>query len=128
MVWITLLAPATILRIFPVDRVLSPWRVGEPFSWEFDLNGQRSLVEGRVHRLEPPHLLAYEYVDPHARDVLGVTSVHQVRVELRAESAGTRVLVTEDSHVSVAAHAHAEGGYRLALHNLKALVEHRGLL
>jgi uncharacterized protein YndB with AHSA1/START domain len=123
LVWDTLVAPETIARILPVDEVTQSFRLSESFVWTFDLNGQRASVEGRVHALERPRLLAYEYVDPHARDLLGITNVHQVRIELDPDASGTRVSVAEDAHLSDAAHAHAEGGWRLALHNLKALVE-----
>lgn len=123
LVWDVLVAPETIKRILPVDEVTQGFRVSETFVWTFDLNGHRASVEGRVHVLDPPRLLAYEYIDPHARDILGITNVHQVRIELRPEAPGTRVSAMEDSHLSDAAHAHAEGGWRLALHNLKALLE-----
>jgi uncharacterized protein YndB with AHSA1/START domain len=117
-VWAMLVHPDTPKRIFPVSEVLAPWRPGEPFAWMFDLLGKPSRVDGTVRRFEAPHLLVYDYVDPHHRDV-----VHEVTIALTAEGAGTRVDVTQTGNVSPLAHRHAEGGWRLALAQLKGLVE-----
>lgn len=125
-VWAALLRPDTIPKIMPVTEVVAPWRVGERFVWAFEMMGARTLVEGHVHRVVEDALIAYEYGDPHSRDVLGRDDVHQVSIALTDEGAGTRVSVTQDANVSPAAHAHAEGGWRLVLNHLKGLVERGG--
>ena len=127
-VWSALLAPDTVTKIMPVAEVIAPWRPGEPFVWAFDLMGTRALVEGVVHRSDEGQLLEYEYGDPHSREVLHCDNVHRVSIALGDEAGGTRVSVTQDAHVSNAAHAHAEGGWRLALNNFKGLVERRQAL
>lgn len=107
----------------PITEVLAPWRAGEPFAWAFEMQEVRTLVEGRVHHLEPGVLLAYEFGDPHSREVLHRENVHQVSIALMDDGPVTRVSVTQDANISAAAHAHAEGGWRLALNHLKGLVE-----
>jgi uncharacterized protein YndB with AHSA1/START domain len=87
--------------------------------------GKRTLVEGRVQRMEADVLLAYEYVDPHSRDVFQRENVHQVSILLSDEDQGTRLSVTQDANLSRAAQLHAEGGWRLALNQLKGLLERR---
>jgi uncharacterized protein YndB with AHSA1/START domain len=124
-VWVSLLLPDTITKIMPVAEVIAPWRAGEPFVWAFEMSGKRTLVEGRVHRIEEGVLLAYEYGDPHSRDVLRRRNVHQVSIVLSDEGRGTRVSVTQDANVSRAAQLHAEGGWRLALNHLKGSLEGR---
>jgi len=122
-VWATLLAPETVKRIMPVVDVIAGWRAGERFEWTVDMLGKHHRVDGVVHRLEPERLLEYDYVDPHSRDILRVENTHRVTIELADGAAGTRVGVVQDGNLTKAALAHAEGGWRLALHNLKALVE-----
>ena len=122
-VWATLLRPDTITKITPVSEVLAPWRLGEQFSWAFEMAGNRTLVEGVVHRLDEAHLIEYDFGDPHSRDLLHRENVHRVTIELSDEGDATRVSVTQDANISRAAHKHAEGGWRLALNNLKGLVE-----
>lgn len=122
-VWDALLAPETITKIMPVEEVVAAWRVGRPFVWRFAVAGWRTRVEGFVHRVEDERLLEYAFVDPHSRDVLHVDNVHRVTIELGDDAGGTRVAVVQDANVSKAARAHAEGGWRLALNNLKGLVE-----
>jgi uncharacterized protein YndB with AHSA1/START domain len=122
-VWDALLTPATITKIMPVSEVVSEWRLGEPFEWTFDMNGTRLSVRGLVHRMEPERLFEYEYVDPHSMEFLHVENVHQVTIELSDEAGCTRVAVVQDANVTKATHLHAEGGWRLALNNLKSVVE-----
>lgn len=117
------MAPETVPKIMPVTSVVAPWALGEPFVWTFILAGKESRVEGRVHRMEEDRLLEYEFADPHSRDALHVRNIHRVRIELADEAGGTRISVTQDANLSETARAHAEGGWRLALNNLKSLVE-----
>lgn len=123
--WQRLLAPETITRILPVTEVVLPWRGGEPFKWSFTLEGRASTVEGRVHQLLEERLLVYEYLDPHSRDVHGANdNVHRVTIELRDAGPygdATQIEVTQDGNLTEMAKAHAAGGWRLALNNLKWL-------
>jgi len=122
-VWAALMQRSTLLAIMPVTEVVLGWRVGEPFLWIFEFGDRRSHVEGFVHRMEEDRLLEYEYGDPYARDVLRSATVHRVTIELADERGGTRITAAQDDNATLDAHAHAEGGWRLALHNLKHLVE-----
>lgn len=123
LVWATLMRRDTVLAILPVTEVILGFRVGEPFLWAFELGGRRSHIEGFVHRIDDPRRLEYEYGDPHTRDVLHSENVHHVTIDLVEQGGGTRVTVVQDGNLTAAAQAHAEGGWRLALNNLKHLVE-----
>ena len=82
-----------------------------------------SGAEGRLHRVVDERLFESEYGDPHSRDVLGVDNDHRVTIEFTDDAGCTRVSVVQDANISAPARAHAEGGWRLALNNLKGLVE-----
>lgn len=116
-VWDALLTPMTVTKIMPVSEVVSDWHLGEPFEWTFDMNGTRLSARGFVHR-KPERLFEYEYTDPHSREFL-----HIENVQLSDEAAGSRVAVVQDANATKAAHLRAEGGWRLALSNLKSIVE-----
>jgi uncharacterized protein YndB with AHSA1/START domain len=115
--------PATLTKILPVAEVVSEWRLGEPFEWILEMVGTRSSARGFVDRTEVGRLLEYEYADPHSRDILQIENVHRVAIELSDDAGGTRVAVIQDANLTEAAHRPAEGGWRLALNNLKGLVE-----
>ena len=117
-VWAALVDPATLPRIMPVTEVLEPWSASGRFRWRFALGGSSREVSGAVLRLEPGRTIAYEYGDPLARGVL-----HRVDMTLMDHVGGTRLGVTQDGNTNEAMRAHAEGGWRLALANLKAVVE-----
>lgn len=119
-VWRALVNPTTVPRLMPVTEVVVPWGPGAAFVWRFDLKGETREVSGTVLRFEPGRVLEYDYADPFA-----VGSSHRVTVELAVEGPGTRVSIAHDANRGAAAHAHAEGGWRLALNNLKAMVEGR---
>ena len=106
----------------PVTEVISEWRAGGPFVWRFEMQGASYEVTGTVLRFDVDRLLEYDYLDP-----LSVKpdreNRHRVTIELTDEGTATRVSVRQDNNLTKAALAHAEGGWRLALNNLKALVE-----
>jgi uncharacterized protein YndB with AHSA1/START domain len=122
-VWEALLTPVTVTKIMPVVEVVSGWHVGEPFVWTMEMSGRHIRLQGVVHRIEGEALLEYEYEDPYSRDLLQLEHVHRVKIELSDDAHGTRVTVVQDANVTKAEHAHAEGGWRMALNNLKGLVE-----
>jgi uncharacterized protein YndB with AHSA1/START domain len=124
--WEVLLRPQTPCQIMPVTEVLSAWSPGKPFLWKLDVQGKSYDLEGTVLRLEPDRLLEYEYRDPldgQGRVPRRVEHHHRVTIELSDEEIGTRVSVSQDNNRTKAEHAHAEGGWRLALNNLKVLAE-----
>jgi uncharacterized protein YndB with AHSA1/START domain len=121
--WEVLLRPETVCRIMPVVEVSSGWSLGRPFCWKFEAQGKIREVRGVVLRLEPDRLLEYEFVDPFGARADREEHRHVVAIELLDQAEGTRVSVVHDNNLTKAEHAHAEGGWRLALNNLKALSE-----
>jgi uncharacterized protein YndB with AHSA1/START domain len=124
-VWQVLVAPQTVTKIMPVTEVVDTWREGEPFLWRVHLNDWNFEVKGRVVRMTAAEVLEYDYLDPHDLAFAERETWHHVSISLTPTNDGTHVLVTQDNHTSEAAHRHAEGGWRLALWNLKSLVEER---
>ncbi len=120
-VWEVILDPATPPRIMPVTEVLAPWKLGSSFRWQFEGQGRVYVVEGRVLRLEADRLLEYDFADPFGKPGHG----HRVTIELADEEHGTRVSVLHDNNLTKAEQAHAEGGWRMALNNLKGVAEKR---
>ena len=119
-VWDVLVRPETICQIMPVTEVISEWRPASVFVWRFEMLGKIHDVRGTVLRYDAGHVLEYEYLDPLVRD-----NHHRVRIELSDDGTSTRVSVVQDNNLTRAAIAHAEGGWRLALSNLKAILEGR---
>jgi uncharacterized protein YndB with AHSA1/START domain len=124
-VWDALVNPAAIKEYLPVTSVSSEWRRGSPIVWRSEFQGKPFEVKGTVLRVEPERLLEYEHSRPIFRPSQAVTPklYQRVTIELSADGSKTRVSVTEDNNVSPPELAHSEGGWRLALHNLKALLE-----
>ena len=119
-VWDVLLRPESVMRIMPVTEVVSAWRPASPFAWRFEMLGEVREIVGAVLRFEVGRLLEYDYLDPLT------AKPHRVTIELTDEGTATRVSVIQDNNLSVAAQAHAEGGWRLSLNNFKVLVEAAG--
>jgi uncharacterized protein YndB with AHSA1/START domain len=119
-VWEVLVRPDTIFQIMPVQEVISEWRPATAFAWRFEMQGKIRDVTGTVLRYEADRVLEYDYLDPLVRD-----NRHRVTIELSEEGTSTRISVVQDRNLTKAALAHAEGGWRLALSNLKAIVEGR---
>jgi uncharacterized protein YndB with AHSA1/START domain len=120
-VWEVLVRPETIFEIMPVRDVIAAWRPASAFVWRFEMQGKILDVTGTVLRYEADRVLEYDYLDPLVRN-----NRHRVTIELSEEGTATRVSVVQDRNLTRAALAHAEGGWRLALSNLKAIVEGRG--
>jgi uncharacterized protein YndB with AHSA1/START domain len=116
-VWDALVAADSLARFTPAIEVRADWRPGGALSWKAPLEGRTYAVEGRVVRVEAPHLLEYEYGNPiiHAR--------HRVTIELTEDGAGTRVAVAEDGHRKEVDLLHGVGAWRLVLANLKYQLE-----
>jgi uncharacterized protein YndB with AHSA1/START domain len=117
-VWHALLDPTFVPRFIPVRSVATDWHVGSPIVWTSDFtHGRPRDVVGTVVRVEPERVLAYDYVNPFTKSTLSVT------IELSREGDGTHIAVAETGHRTEVERAHGEGGWRLALANLRAALE-----
>jgi hypothetical protein len=76
-------------------------------------------------QLEPQRLLEYDQSRSIFRTSQAVrpSDFHRVTIELSDEGTQTRLSVTELGNTSERELAHSEGGWRLALGNMKALLE-----
>ena len=118
-VWRALVDPAQMTRWMPATRVDADWREGGAVVWHAEFSDRPREVHGTVVRVEDEHALEYRYVDPITR------GERHVVIELLDADGGTRVHVVEDGHRTERERAHGEGGWRLALANLSALLAPR---
>jgi len=113
-VWAVLMDPT---RYMPVADVQADWRKGGSIHWKAKLNGKHLEVEAQIERLEAPRVLEYRYINPLSR------TTHRVAIELADGGAGTLISLVEDGHATEPELAHAEGGWKLMLHNVKSQLE-----
>ena len=99
-VWDALVDPQTMKRYMPLTSVASDWRESSPIVWKAELEGKVARVSAAI----PPEN-------------------HRVTIELSGEGPQTHLSVTEHGNATERELAHSEGGWRLALANLKALLE-----
>jgi len=125
-VWDALVNPETIKQYMPVADVVSEWRAGSPILWTSEFQGKPFVVTGTVLRLESGRLLEYDHSRPIFRPAgagRAPVTYQRVTIELSDEGTHTCLSVTERDNTTERELAHSEGGWRLALGNLKALLE-----
>ena len=122
-VWDAFVNPETIKRYTPVTNVVSEWRESSPIVWKGELEGKTFEMRGTVLRLDPQRLLEYEQARPIFRPSRSPDGFHRVTIELADEGPQTHISVTEQGNTTERERAHTEGGWRLALANMKALLE-----
>ena len=125
-VWDALVNPETIKQYMPVTDIASEWREGSPIVWKSEFQGKPFEVTGAVLRLESGRLLEYDHSRPIFRPAgtgRAPLTYQRVTIELSDEGTHTRLSVTERDNTTERELAHSEGGWRLALGNLKALLE-----
>jgi uncharacterized protein YndB with AHSA1/START domain len=124
-VWDALMDPEKIQQYMPVASVAASWRVGSPIVWTSEFQGKPFEVHGTVLRVEPQRVLEYSHSLPVFRssDAARPREGYRVTIELTDDGARTQVSVTEHGNTTERELAHSEGGWRLALGNMKALLE-----
>jgi uncharacterized protein YndB with AHSA1/START domain len=125
-VWDALVNPEVIVRYLPAASVVSEWRVDSPIVWKGEMEGRSFELRGTVLRLEPERLLEYDHSRPIFRasgPILSTARHHRVTIELSSVGARTQISVTDEGSTTERERAHADGGWRLALANMKALLE-----
>jgi len=124
-VWDALVRPDLIKRYMYVTDVVADWREGGPISWKSEHNGKPFEVRVTVLRFEPERAIQYERSLPIFRPSAAERSRRtRVTIELSDEGSRTRIVVAEEDHATTRELEHSEGGWRLMLNGLKALVEH----
>ena len=124
-VWAAQVDPELIRQYMRVTNVISDWREASPIVWLMEWQGKPSAVRGTIRRFDTDRVLAYDHTLPMSRTSDRDHSSADDRVTLKLSDDGpyTRVSVTEDHHATSRELDHSTGGWRLALHGLKALVE-----
>jgi uncharacterized protein YndB with AHSA1/START domain len=125
-VWAALVSPDLIRRYLPATDVISEWREGSSIVWLMEWQGKPMEVRGTIRRFDTDRVLAYDHGLPISRASVRDHSRradNRVTIELSDDGPHTRVSVTEENHLTSRELDHSTGGWRLALHGLKALVE-----
>ena len=125
-VWDALVNPETIRQYLPVTSVVSEWRDGSPIVWKSEWLGKPLEVKGTILRLEAPNDLEFTQSRPIFRPSGASDSprhYHRVTIKLSDDGTRTRISVVQDNNTTARELEHSAGGWRLALHNLKALLE-----
>ena len=125
-VWDALVTPEKIKQYMAVTDVVSEWREGSSIVWKSDWLGKSLESRGTILRLAPPSGLEYTYSRPIFNPSAASESprhFHRVTISLSDDGSQTRVSVVQDNNTTTRELEHSEGGWRLTLNNLKALLE-----
>lgn len=124
-VWRALVDPEAIKQYILVSDVVSEWRVGSPILWKSEFQGKAFVIKGTVLRLEVERLLEFDQSRPifRASQVVRPSDYHRVAIELEDEGTKTQLSLTDSGSKTERELAHSQGGWQLALGNMKALVE-----
>ena len=124
-VWDALVDPEKIKQYILASDVVSAWREGSSIVWKSEFHGKPFEIKGTILRLEPQRLLEFDQSRPvfRATQVVRPSDYHRVTIELSDEGAQTHLSLIEQGNASERELAHAQGGWQLALGNMKALLE-----
>lgn len=124
-VWDALVDPEKITQYILASDVVSAWREGSSIVWKSEFHGKPFEIKGTILRLEPQRLLEFDQSRPvfRATQVVRPSDYHRVTIELSDEGAQTHLSLIEQGSTTKREFAHAQGGWQLALGNMKALLE-----
>jgi uncharacterized protein YndB with AHSA1/START domain len=124
-VWDALIDPEKIKQYILASDVVSEWREGSSIVWKSEFQGKPFEIRGTILRLEPERLLEFDQSRPifRASQAVRESDYHRVTIELSDEGAQTRLSLIEHGNATERELAHSQGGWQLALGNMKALLE-----
>jgi len=125
-VWDALVDPEKIKQYIFVTDVVSEWREGSSIVWKSEFQNKNFEIRGTIVRLESQRVLEFDQSRPIFRSSRAIHSpedYHRVTIELSDEGAHTHLSLTERGNTTERELAHSEGGWRMALGNMKALLE-----
>ena len=100
-VWDALIDPQKIKQYILASDVVSEWREGSSIVWKSEFNGKPFRPS----------------------QVIRTADYHRVTIELSGEGAQTHLSLIEHGNATERELAHSQGGWQLALGNMKALLE-----
>ena len=124
-VWDALIDPDKIKQYILASDVVSQWREGSSIVWKSEFNGKPFEIKGTILRLEPQRLLEFDQSRPIFRvsQTLRPSDYHRVTIELSDQGKGTHLSLIDQGNATERELAHSQGGWQLALGNMKALLE-----
>lgn len=122
-VWEALTTPTLIKRwFFGVDTV-TDWSVGSPIVHRGEYQGRPYEDKGTILEIEPPHRLVHSHWSPVSGLPDEPQSYQRVTWELTEDDGGTELMISEVNLPSEEARTTSEKSWRMALENLKRLLE-----
>jgi uncharacterized protein YndB with AHSA1/START domain len=122
-VWEALITPTLIKRwFFGVDTV-TDWSVGSPIVHRGEYQGRPYEDKGTILEIEPPHRLVHSHWSPVSGLPDEPQSYQRVTWELTEDDGGTELMISEVNLPSEEARTTSEKSWRMALENLKRLLE-----
>ena len=122
-VWEALTRPAVIKRWFFGVDTETDWKVGSPIVHRGEYQGRPYEDTGTILEIDPPRLLVHSHCSPAS----GVPDLpeHYERVswELAPRDHGTELTIRESNLATEEARTTSEQSWRIALGNLKELLE-----
>jgi uncharacterized protein YndB with AHSA1/START domain len=124
-VWDALVDPEKIKQYILASDVRSEWREGSSIVWKSEFQGKPFEIKGTILRLEPQRLLEFDQSRPifRASQIVRTSDHHRVTIELSDVGVQTHLSLIEQGNATQRELAHSQGGWQLALGNMKALLE-----
>jgi uncharacterized protein YndB with AHSA1/START domain len=122
-VWRALVTPATIREYLSGTTVTSDWVEGSPIVWRGEWQGRAYEDKGIILQIVPERVLEYSHFSTLAELPDIPENYHIITVELSAEGARTRVIVSQDNNPTERAREHSETTWGLMLTALKRFLE-----
>lgn len=121
--WALTDADALARWYYPGVVIASSYAVGEPITWDFDLEGRARRDHGTIRACEAPRRLVYDHwsaISRRADDDEGRTLI---TIDLEGRGEGTALRVRHERFAADVEFFHARFFWRTALPGLKSMLE-----
>jgi uncharacterized protein YndB with AHSA1/START domain len=102
------------------------WKEGSPIVHRGEYQGRAYEDRGSIVKIEPPRLLVHTHWSPVSGLPDSPENYERVAWELAERGDGTELTIRESNLASEEARSTSEQGWKMALQNLKHILEDRG--
>lgn len=122
-VWFALTDRETIKKYFFGTEAISDWKEGSSLIFQGEFEGKTYQDKGTILDSRPGKLLKYSYWSGWSGLEDKEENYSQVSYELEGKGSSTLLKLTQKGFANDEVFAHAEGGWKMVLDNLKKLLE-----
>jgi len=128
-VWKALITPSAIKRYFFGADVETDWRAGNPIRWRGEFNGKPFEDKGEILIFQPESRLRFSHWSAMSGTTDAPENYHTVTFELKPESKGTRVVLTQGNftggvrETDIQNRSEYEKNWAMVLENLATVVQ-----